>query len=646
MFSYHKVPFLLPLCCWTGGILCSGMNIPDFYLWGCYLLCGLLFIVPHTRKAASLLLLPCLFLCSVRVSRPAPVYLPDNPVSFSCRYEEKLSHNSHVVSANRHAFCLESSLTFTPGDSLTFNARFSEILIRNRSGSFDYNRYLRQKGAYARVQALDSIRVTGHAGSPRYRMSRLRDRFIRKADRIFEDSLSSALTKALCLGYKEQLPASTRELFAETGTMHLLAVSGLHTGAVWLLLTYLLRIAGIKGKKSHLFLLPVLWAYACLTGLSPSVVRAAYILTFLTLSHIFSRDYNAINAIAASALFALIADPDALYSVGMQMSYAAYSGIIVITPLLKKLIPAVPRLSVPICVSLAAQIATFPLAAYYFHSVSLNSFLVNLIAIPLTTLLLYAGIFALFLPLCIGGFLSYPIQYLCKALTCSLGVFNTVNIQATHLYPTGIHLLLLYSLLFFICFYFRSRSRPRLLAVSLLVSVLCGYSCLHNYLLREKEEIVVFHSYSHSCILLKQEKFGFLLKNTRSALPEEKAMSYVQRHKIQPVSAMHGFLHSRTQYDGKRLNLPGSTVHIIDQPDIQAKEGIWIVTHNVYPPDLPASSTSAPSLVVVDASCHRQCLRRWEATCRELRIPLRTTREEGDIHLALPIKKRRGKMNK
>ncbi len=598
------------------------------------------------RKTASLLLFPCLFLCSVRTSRSIPVYIPTHPVCFSCRYEEKLSHHSHLISANRHSFCLESSRIFSPGDSLQFEARFSEIPLRNHSGLFNYNRYLKQKGVCARVQAIDSIRISGHANTPRFYLYRLRNKLIQKADRIFKDSLSSALIKALCLGYKEELSASTRDLFSETGTMHLLAVSGLHTGAVWLLLTYLFKMAGFKGKKSQLFLLPVLWTYACITGLSPSVVRAAYILTFITLSHALNRDYNAFNAIAASALFALIVTPGALYSVGMQMSYAAYSGIIGIAPLLKRLVPSFPRLSVPICVTLSAQLATFPLSAYYFHAISLNSFLVNLIAIPLTTLLLYSGIFALSLPSRISCFFTHPIEFLCKTLTSSLNVFNTINVQANHLYPTEIHLLLLYCLLFLICFYLRSRKRNNLSLIVLFISILCGYSCLHNYLLRKKQEVVIFHSYPHSCILLKQNGYGFLLKNTQSPLPDEKIKSYIQKNKLQLVPAFHGFLHSQLYYDGKQLNFPDDTICLIHQSPIRAKEGIWIITNNVYPPALPTFPSSTPRLIIVDASCHHHCIRQWENLCRKLRIPLRTTRQEGNIHLAPHVKKRRNKMQK
>lgn len=609
-------------------------------------MCGLLFLFPHTRKAASFLLFPCIFLCSAHISHLPAVYLPTHPVHFTCQYEEKLSHNSHTVSANQHYFCLESSHTFTPGDSLKFTARFSSIHIRNHSGLFNYNHYLQQKGVYTRVQALDSIHISGHAHTLYYYFSRFRNQFIQKTEHIFEDTLSSSLIKALCLGYKEHLSSSTRDLFAETGTMHLLAVSGLHTGAIWLLLTYLFKLTGFKRQQSYLFLLPVLWAYASITGLSPSVVRAAYILTFITLSHALNRDYNALNAIAASALFALIINPNALYSVGMQMSYAAYSGIVGMTPFLRKLIPFSPRLSVPICVTLSAQIATFPLSAYYFHTISLNSFLVNLIAIPLTTLLLYAGILVLLLPSCISCYLICPIQLLCEALKYSLTTFNKINIQANHLYPTEIHILLLYSLLFFICLYLRKRRKNCLLLILLLSATLCGYSCLHNYFLPKKEGIVVFHFYSHSCILLNQDGYGFLLKNTLNPLPEEHLTPYMQRHKLQFMPTVHGILHPQMFYDGKLLNCTDDSIYIIDKQNIQPKEGIWIVTDNTYPRQLQTSSTSSPRLVILDGSCRPHCVRQWEILCQKRQIQLRTSWQEGDIHLPLHSKKRQNKMLK
>lgn len=454
------------------------------------------------------------------------------------------------------------------------------------------------------------------------------------------------MIKALCLGDKGELSSATRELFAETGTMHLLAVSGLHTGAVWLLLTYIFKIVGLSGKKSQLFLLPILWAYACITGLSPSVVRAAHILTFLTISHAFSKDYSALNSIAASAFVTLIFNPYALYSVSMQMSYAAYTGIVCIYPLLKKIFFSFSRFSLPLCVTLSAQIATLPLSAYYFHSISINSFIVNLLAIPLTTVLLYGGLLLLLFPGCISTLFVWPVQSLCKILTYLLTLFNKINWQANHLYPTFLHILILYGLIFFIFAYFLQRKKHYLqLSISAIV-VLCGYCCLHNAILRNKKEIIIFHSYPGSCILLKQAGYGIFLKNTLHSASGSIPVSYAQKNKFQLLPEVPDFLHPQIRFREKQFQCANDTIYIIDTPHAFPSGGIWIITKNTFPRMLEKSTFQLPNLIILDASNKRSCIKQWENICQQQHIPMRTTWDEGNIHLPLCPKKRSGKMLK
>lgn len=628
------------MCFWIGGILCSGINFSPIYLWSSYLLCVFLFIFPSVRRLSSLFLFPCLFFSSAYISSPPDITLPVHPVNFSCRYEDKLTGNAHLVTANRHYFCLESPYSFLPGDSIQFTARFYGLQALNRSGAFDYSRFLQQKGISARIQVIDSIRLTGHAKTAYYYLAKIRKTFIQKTDLIFRDTLSSAIIKALCLGYKEELSPSTRELFAETGTMHLLAVSGLHTGAVWLLLSYIFKMAGLAGKKAQLFLLPVLWIYACITGLSPSVVRAAHILTFLTVSQAFHKDYSALNSVAASAFVVLLLNPFALYSVSMQMSYAAYTGIICIYPLLKKLVFSFSKLSLPLCVTLSAQIATLPLSAYYFHAISLNSFLINLIAIPLTTFLLYGGILSIILPACISSFCATPIQFLCKLLTCLLNLFNKINLQANHLYPTSLHIFLIYGLIFFMILYLYYRKKQYLKLTIWVCIISVSYSCLHNYLLQKKKEIVIFHLYQNSCILLKQECSGFLLKNTLPAASFNTPLSYTQRNKLQLVPLSPGFIHPHFHYFQKQFQNRYTSLYIADNLTIPPPSDTWIITNNIYPQAILFPAAEYPNLVILDGSNHRKCTEQWKNVCQQLQIPVRTTWEEGNIHLRFRSQKR------
>ena len=133
-------------------------------------------------------------------------------------------------------------------------------------------------------------------------------------------------------------------------------------------------------KKSRLILIPLIWLVACITGLSPSACRAATILSFITIGEAFRQETIPLNAIAAAAFFSLLIHPELLYSVSFQMSYAAYTGIILIYPLMriKKMHKYLRPLYSLLCISFSAQAMTLPIMAYYFHTISLNRIFINL----------------------------------------------------------------------------------------------------------------------------------------------------------------------------------------------------------------------------------------------------------------------------
>lgn len=160
-----------------------------------------------------------------------------------------------------------------------------------------------------------------------------------------------------------------------------------------------------------MILIPLIWLVACITGLSPSACRAATILSFITIGEAFRQETIPLNAIAAAAFFSLLINPELLYSVSFQMSYAAYTGIILIYPLMqiKKMHKFLRPLYTLLCISFSAQIMTLPIMAYYFHSISLNSIFINLITVPAASFLLYGGIILLALPEFISFYLSYII---------------------------------------------------------------------------------------------------------------------------------------------------------------------------------------------------------------------------------------------
>ena len=158
--------------------------------------------------------------------------------------------------------------------------------------------------------------------------------------------------------------------------MHVLAVSGLHVGIIFLILNTLLSFLGTSKNGrvvKAIILLIALWSYALLTGLSPSVLRAATMFSFVIMGTVLNRKSSIYNTLAASAFFLLIINPNLLFEVGFQLSYIAVLGIVYLQPLIYNRIYTrwwlLDKIWAITAVSIAAQIATLPLTLYYFHPI-------------------------------------------------------------------------------------------------------------------------------------------------------------------------------------------------------------------------------------------------------------------------------------
>lgn len=223
-------------------------------------------------------------------------------------------------------------------------------------------------------------------------------RFITRPD-------AHAVAAALVLGDKRFLQASTRDAFAGSGAMHILAVSGLHVGIVYLMLSAVVGRVPLRGHVRRIvriiLLLTGLWGYALLTGSSPSVLRAATMLSFVVVGQSLGRRTDIYNTLAASAFLLLVIDPMRIHHLGFQLSYLAVLGIIWWQPRIEAMWTPRHRLLKSAwsltAVSLAAQAATAPLAILAFHQFPTFFLLTNLVAIPLAGLILPTGLAVLVL---------------------------------------------------------------------------------------------------------------------------------------------------------------------------------------------------------------------------------------------------------
>lgn len=214
-----------------------------------------------------------------------------------------------------------------------------------------------------------------------------------------------AVVAAMALGDRSALTKELKETYSKTGASHVLALSGLHLGIIYALLSML--VVGRRWQMiTQVATVLSIWAFVFLTGMSASVVRSAIMLTVYALLALGHRQKMSVNTLAFTAIVMLLVTPKALFDVGFQMSFMAVFSILLFVPLFYRPFSAeylmthraVSWLWGIVAVSVAAQIGVAPLIAYYFGRFSCYFLLTNFIVIPAATLILYLALGTLLIP--------------------------------------------------------------------------------------------------------------------------------------------------------------------------------------------------------------------------------------------------------
>ncbi len=295
--------------------------------------------------------------------------------------------------------------TLQPGDQLFFSASLSRKMEVLNPGQFDYSRYLQNQGIATTTYISDRIAVTRPESLP-FKFSYAFQHIQTYSVTIFSDfdipDRELGVASALVLGKRTLIDPNLKSEYSEVGAVHILAVSGLHVGIIYIVIvTVLGRI--FRSKKWRPLILVVslffLWTYAGITGFSPSVMRATVMFSFIALGKVFDQRANIYNMLAASAIVLLVYNPALVKEVGFQLSYMAVLGISYFFKpmyqlrIFKYWLP--DKIWSLLVVAVAAQISTFPLSIYYFGQFP-NYFLpTNIVVIPTAMIALYSGLLLL-----------------------------------------------------------------------------------------------------------------------------------------------------------------------------------------------------------------------------------------------------------
>ena len=637
---WHRFPFLFLVIPLILGITASQYlsSFPSTFILGVIIISfSLLFIIQKVRSGLPFVLLAFteLFSTGIYLSETkTPSITAGKTYQLTGRCNQILSPGKLVISSPHLCTYLQipDSMKVSVGDSLSGLIRLYPLQTSHNRHDFNYNNYLQHQGIQAKGFPVGEIHKTGHSQDLYSVCHMIRNNLATKLQQVIPDSTTYKLLAALCLGCRQEITSDTKELFQNTGTIHILAISGLHIGAIFAFFLCLLRLFHFKSRKSRLILIPLIWFVACITSLSPSACRAATILSFITIGEAFKQETIPLNAIAAAAFFSLLINPELLYSVSFQMSYAAYTGIILIYPLMriKKMHKFFRPLYTLLCISFSAQVMTLPIMAYYFHSISLNSIFINLIAVPAASFLLYGGILLLALPGFINFYLSYIIISLTHLFIFSLQLFSKIVINLPDLYPTATHVILFYLIIVLVIIYLITRKRHVLKFICYSMSILLVFHGCFTFYIQNHQEIVIRNLYKHSAILLNYKGYYTYLKTTN---PDDGLSTYITANHLQALPTHEAFVGQQIKFIRNHLSSPQCSISIIDHTyPTFSNEDIVIITENIYPPD---SLKFHPQQIIMDNSNTGRCTQAWQKFCLKNQIPFFKTSEVGTIILKI-----------
>ncbi len=420
-----------------------------------------------------------------------------------------------------------------PGNIMIF--RFSPVRISNKGNpcEFDYRFYMENQGfKYYGFSDSEDIIELRSPKRRRFRYSALifREKLLNiyRSNGIEGDRL--AIIAAITLGEKGLLEQGQKEIFSKAGIMHIMAVSGLHAGIVSLLVSWLLFF--LKGKLRpvrDIAAIAALWAFAFVTGLAPSVLRAGLMFSFLIAGRLMKRPVNPLNSLLASAFILIIASPSVIFSTGFQLSYMAVfyiisfekhlSGIIDI----KKPLPAYIWRSASTAVT--AQAGTLPLTITSFNKFPTWFIFSNVLILPVATAALITGFLTLLtspvhtISLTVAGILDKMIQlteYLTKkAAALPLSTIDNIGMTV----PECIILIVVITTAIR---YMTNRKRLSPILPLITVLVFTATVTIKAFIVSHEDKIIVYNTIGYPAIAFQTGKNLILFSDSSSVTEAQK----------------------------------------------------------------------------------------------------------------------------
>lgn len=522
-------------------------------------------------------------------------------------------------------------------DILTTFTDLNPISNPKNPYQFNYKDYLKKQYIYAQIytskdQLLyfkpETKSIAGYA-------EHFRERIITNLSKssLAPDEIS--IIQALLLGQRQDISKEIYDNYAKAGVIHILAVSGLHVGIILYILQLLFKpLHRFKyGRYVAIILICILlWSFAIVAGLSPSVTRAVTMFTIVAIALNLKRFTNIYNTLAISAFVLLLCKPMFLFDVGFQLSYLAVLAIVSLQPVLFNLWR--PKTIITkkaweiFTVTTAAQLGVLPLSLFYFHQFPSLFFLSNLVVIPILGLVLSIGLgivilsyFNISIPFLIdsyGACISYLNTFIAWVSKQESFLFTELSFGSIQIITCYLFLIILYKLYHSVTF--------KNLSYVLISIILIQGSFMYYSITSKKEKLIVFNKTRSSLIgVQNQSTLKLYGPNNADGLKNDYSIiNYKVGSRIKQIE---------TDTLRNIYKFKNNTILIVDSLSVYNLKSFkpdYVILRNSPKLNLNRLlDTLKPKQIIADASNYKSYVEHWKRTCRHKKIPFHSTYEKG-----------------
>lgn len=527
------------------------------------------------------------------------------------------------------------------GNTLFLNAKFRYVDKPKNPGEFDYRNFLERKnifhvlyshsGKYAVIPKLEDDFSIVQLGA------NIKSKIVSVLKENGLNQASFSICSALLVGYDDEIDNDIMQRFSHSGTLHVLSVSGMHTGILYAILVFLVGLVDKQNtykKLTCFFIITSLFLFVCITGFSPSVLRAAIMLSLIVLGKTIYKQGNSYNTLLLSAFILLLTNPYLILDIGFLLSYLAVFGIMYLYPILyrryvieNKIIRWLWSLTL---MSVCATVFTLPVSLYFFHQFPMWFVLANLVVIPVSTLLMLLS--ALFI-------VTYKIFFIKKLFVFLINLFTNFLLWVTSLTDqksigyvddisfSTLDLMLCFSLLLITLMILHTKNYKSVMAFGFVCIVWLGNSIYTNYVEAQGKELVIFHINKKSAFAFREGKnvYGFW----------DKVIEKEFQRAIKPYLVSFSHLNVFSVKTNLLIHQHQCILHVtksINMATVQHPNYI-IISHNT--PMRFLSNYNIKPVIIADCSNSDTFVKKLRQECLKHDLSFYSVKEKGAIQLSL-----------